>query len=433
MRPQRQTFAANLLLEGETVLVVGGGRVGLRKTRALLEAGVQVRLVCPDHLEDFERLPSVEWVARKFEAGDVQGCRLVIACTDDKVVNRAVLEATRAAGGWCCCADGNWAEGDFIVPATIRTEDLLLSVSTNGKSCRTAKEVKDALVRSLAKCSPGQLYILAMEEAIVLPSRELLSSRLSFLNGLYGWAFLTTCNRTEFIAWAAPELIASGLLAHAMHFPSTATAYQDEAAMKHLTMVVAGMRAAMLGEFHIVGQVRDAFEEARAKGWAHGPLQRVYAEVLRRAAVVRAAVEAQLPKIEVEELALEGATGRVVIAGTGRLAQSALRKAREKKLEVSVLYHRTPLADVDCHPLEDWRAVLEGATRLISCLTVERPYFRADALTVPVYDLGAPRNVEGDDGVFTLDDLRSAYLERLGCVEALQATAEQAYEGARHD
>ncbi len=429
MRPQRQTFAVNLLLEGQTALVVGGGRVGLRKTMTLLDSGVRVRLVCPEALKEFDAL-MIERVARTFEPRDVQGCRLVIACTDDKNVNRAVLEAARTAGIWCCCADGNWAEGDFIVPATLRTEDLLVAVSTNGRSCRTAKEVKDSLVRSLAKCSPGQLYILAVDQAVPLLPRDELSARLSFLNGLYGWAFLTTCNRTEFIAWAAPELVASKLLEHALHLPKGATAYQDEAAMKHLTMVVAGMRAAMVGEFHIVGQVRDAFDEARQKGWAHGPLQRVYAEVLRRAATVRAAVEAHLPKIEVEALALEGATGRVVIAGTGRLAQAAVRQARKLGLEISVLYHRTPMDGVACLPLEDWRKVVDGANRLITCLSVSEPYFQAAELSLPTYDLGAPRNVEGDGEVYTLDDLRGAYLERLGCLDTLHTVAEQAYEDA---
>ncbi len=432
MRPQCKTFAANLLLEGHRALVVGGGRVGLRKTKTLLEAGAQVTLVCPKALPEFADLP-IRHLARPFEPTDVCACRVVIACTDDKVVNRTVREAARAEGILCCCADGNWATGDFIVPATLRTDDLLLSVSTNGQSCRTAKEVKDALARSLAQVSPGKLFILSCETVASLPPRDLLAQRLTFLNGLYGWAFLTTCNRTEFIAWAAPELIESGLLTHALHLPATANAFIGDDAMHHLTMVLAGMRSQMLGEFHIVGQVRDAFEEARTKGWAQGALQRVYAEALRRANEVRAAIEAHLPKIEVEELALEGASGRVVIAGTGALGRAAVAAAHARGLEVSVLYHNTPLNGEVCAPLKDWREVVQGANRLLCCLTVAAPYFTASELPLPVYDLGAPRNVEGDEGVFTLDLLRNAYLERLGCLDTLRATAEAVYQEFSHD
>ncbi len=430
MRPERKTFAANLLIEGRTALVVGGGRVGLRKTRTLLDAGAHVRLVCPTALAEFTDLP-IEHRVRPFEVTDVEGCAIVLACTNDKGVNRQVLEAARAAKVWCCCADGHWAEGDFIVPATLRTEDLLLSVSTNGKSCRTAKEIKDSLARSLTKCSPGELFILAIDQAHPLPPRDLLSQRLGFLNGLYEWVFLTTCNRTEFIAWAAPELIASGLLTHALHLPAQAQAYRHEEAMAHLSMVLAGMQSQMLGEFHIIGQVRDAFEEARQAGWAQGPLQRVYAEALRRATAVRSAVEPLLPKVEVEALALEGARGRVVIAGTGMLGRSAIQKAHADGLEVTVLYHSTPIEGEDCRPLEAWEEALQGADRFLCCLSVQTPRFDCSQISVPVYDLGAPRNTTGD--AITLDDLRGTYLRRLGCHEQLLAIAQQAYQEVCHD
>ena len=425
-RPQRKTFPANLLLEGATALVVGGGQVGLRKTRTLLESGAAVRLVCPTALPDFAELP-IDHRAKVFDPSDLAGCRIVVACTDDKHVNRAILESARQAKVLCCCADGNWAEGDFIVPATLRTDDLLVAVSTNGRSCRTAKEVKDALARRLRRCSPGVLMIHGLDAAVPLPPQEVLAERLAFLSGLYGWCFLTTCNRTELIAWASPELIASGLLPHALHLPSGAYTLQGEEAMHHLTMVLAGMRAQMVGEFHIVGQVRDAFERARAAGWAHAPLQRTYADALRRAQAIRTAIAPHLPHIEVEALALEGATGRVVIAGTGALGRAAVAKAHALGLEVTVLYHRTPLEGETCLPLDQWRTALQGANRLLCCLTTPEPLFDAADLPCPTYDLGAPRNVRGDDNVRTLDDLRGDYLRRTGRLETLMATAEATY------
>lgn len=431
MRPVRNTFAVNLLIEAKTVLVVGGGRVGLRKTQSLLEAGAHVKLVCPTALPEFATLP-IEHLARPFEAADVMGCALVIACTDSKIVNRAILEAARQAQVPCCCADGNWAEGDFIVPATLRTDDLLISISTNGRSCRTAKEVKDALTRRLTQCSPGVLFIHGIDTACPLPPAELLSERLSFLSGLYGWCFLTTCNRTEIIAWAAPELIRSGLLTHAFHLPASAYTYHGEAAMRHLSYVLAGLKARMIGEFHIVGQVRDAVDAALSAGWANGQLQRAYAEALQRAQTLRAAIAPYIPQVEVEALALEGATGRVVIAGTGSLGRAALAKAREMGLEVTLLYHRHPIEGVDCRPLDQWQSAVQGATRFISALTVTEPLFDANALGIPAYDLGAPRNITGDE-VNDLDVLRGDYLARTGAIDTILAIAEHTYTEITRD
>ena len=425
MRPVRNTFPVNLLLEAHTVLVVGGGRVGLRKTHALLEAGARVRLVCPEALPEFDALP-IERIARVFQAEDLEGCALVIACTDAKVVNRSILEAARAAKIPCCCADGNWADGDFIVPATLRTNDLLLSISTNGRSCRTAKEVKDSLARRLTRCSPGILFIHGIDTAIPLPPPAVLSDKLSFLSGLYGWAFLTTCNRTEFIAWAAPELIESGLLQHAFHLPTGAYTYSGADALRHLTYVLAGLKARMIGEFHIVGQVRDAMDAARDAGWANGQLLRAYAEALQDAQTLRAAIAPHLPQVEVEELALEGATGRIVIAGTGSLGRAALAKARAMGLEVTMLYHRHPIDGVPCLPLSQWQAAVSGATRFISALTVTQPCFDAEALGIPAYDLGAPRNITGEN-VRDLDALRGDYLARTGAIETILRIADATY------
>ena len=200
-------------------------------------------------------------------------------------------------------------------------------------------------------------------------------------------------------------------------------------------MVLAGMRSHMIGEFHIVGQVRDAVEEARHAGWAHGPLQQAYAEALRRAQAVRQAVEPRLPKLEVEDLALEGATGRVVIAGTGRLGCAAVAKAKSLGLTVTVLYHTHPLPGEDCRPLKDWAAAVRGANRFITALSVPHPIFQAEALNgVPAYDLGAPRNIAGETGVRDLDALRGNYLRRTGQLEQIQSIAENAYqESLRHD
>lgn len=425
MRPVRNTFPINLLIESKTALVVGGGRVGLRKTRALLEAGAHVHLVCPDALPEFSELP-IRHTARAFQPEDVQACALVVACTDDKTVNRAILEAARQAHIPCCCADGNWAEGDFIVPATLRTDDLLISVSTNGSSCRTAKEVKDALARRMAQCSPGVLFIHGINQATALPPKEQLANRLSFLAGLYGWCILSTCNRTEFIAWAAPELIASGLLTHALHLPTSAYSYQDEEAMRHLSYVLAGLKARMIGEFHIVGQVRDAMDAARDAGWTNGHLLRAYAEALRRSQHLRAAIAPHLPHIEVETLALAGATGRVVIAGTGALGRATLAQAQRMGLEVTMLYHTRPIEGVPCLPLSQWQAALPGATRFISALTVTAPVFDAEAIGIPAYDLGAPRNITGEK-VYDLDALRGDYLAQTGAIHTILTTADAAY------
>jgi glutamyl-tRNA reductase len=274
--------------------------------------------------------------------------------------------------------------------------------------------------------------IHGIDAAVPLPPQDFLTQRLSLLSGLYGWAFLTTCNRTEFIAWAAPELIESGLLQHAFHLPSKAYAYHGPEAMRHLTYVLAGLKAKMIGEFHIVGQVRDAMETAREKGWANGQLLRTYAEALQRSQSLRTIIAPYIPQIEVEDLALEGTSGRIVIAGTGALGKATLAKARAMGLEVVMLYHHTPIEGVDCRPLSQWQEAVRGATRFISALTVTEPYFDAHALGIPAYDLGAPRNITGEN-VRDLDALRGDYLTRTGAIDTILSIADTTYAEISRD
>ena len=62
------------------MLVVGAGKVALRKTRGLLEAGARVTVVAPEWEPEFETLP-VELVRRRFRASDLGDVALVFAAT----------------------------------------------------------------------------------------------------------------------------------------------------------------------------------------------------------------------------------------------------------------------------------------------------------------------------------------------------------------
>ncbi|HXG32793.1 MAG TPA: bifunctional precorrin-2 dehydrogenase/sirohydrochlorin ferrochelatase [Bryobacteraceae bacterium] len=137
-----------LNLRGRPVLVVGGGRVGLRKIRGLLEAGARVTVVDPRGEPALGALPLV-WRRRKFRRSDVRGMTLVFAATSDRAVNHAVAEQARRLGIPVNVAD-NPAECDFLVPARVRKANLQIAVSTGGQSPRLAKALRQQLESLLA-------------------------------------------------------------------------------------------------------------------------------------------------------------------------------------------------------------------------------------------------------------------------------------------
>ena len=126
-------YPVNLLVEGRSCLVVGGGRVAAHKVRGLRQCGAQVHVVAPEVSAEVRGEPGVTWEERPYRASDLDGRRLVVAATNDSAVNAAVFEDGEAAGVWVNGADDP-AHCSFTLPSIVRRGDLLLTVSTSGRS-----------------------------------------------------------------------------------------------------------------------------------------------------------------------------------------------------------------------------------------------------------------------------------------------------------
>jgi siroheme synthase-like protein len=130
-------------LKDRSVLVVGAGKVALRKTKGLLEAGARVTVVAPESEEEFESLP-VRMVARRFRASDLAGAMLVFAATNDRLTNHRIAIAAKGKGVFVNIADSA-EECDFIVPARVQRGSIHVAISTGGESPRIASELRKKL------------------------------------------------------------------------------------------------------------------------------------------------------------------------------------------------------------------------------------------------------------------------------------------------
>jgi siroheme synthase-like protein len=138
-----QYYPIFLNLRDRPVLVAGAGKVGLRKTRGLLDAGAQVTVVSPVALDEFDSLP-VRHLRRRFRASDLAGISLVFAATNDRTVNHRIALAARQRGILANIADSP-EECDFLVPARISHGSVQIAVSTGGSSPRLAAELRRKL------------------------------------------------------------------------------------------------------------------------------------------------------------------------------------------------------------------------------------------------------------------------------------------------
>lgn len=136
-----------LELAAKPVLVVGAGKVALRKAKGLIEAGAAVTVVAPRVEPEFARL-AVTVRLRRFRSADLRGAVLAFAATDDRRVNHAVMLAACRLGIPVNVADAR-DECSFIVPARITRGNIQVAISTSGESPRLAAAMRRRIEENL--------------------------------------------------------------------------------------------------------------------------------------------------------------------------------------------------------------------------------------------------------------------------------------------
>ncbi len=152
-------FSIELNLEGRNVLVVGGGRIALRKVKTLIPTGAHITVVAPQFDPEFETLKtgdkvpelsrgaeaSITLKKRPYEPLDLRCVFMVFICTDQPAVNAQVSNDARArrilVNNAC-----DYLDGDFIVPARMDFgENIAVTVSTQGRAPSLAKKLKQKI------------------------------------------------------------------------------------------------------------------------------------------------------------------------------------------------------------------------------------------------------------------------------------------------
>ena len=143
-------FSIELNLEGRNVLVVGGGRIALRKVKTLIPTGAHITVVAPQIDPEFETLKadepsSITLKQRPYEPLDLRCVFMVFICTDQPAVNAQVSNDARArrilVNNAC-----DYLDGDFIVPARMDFgENIAVTVSTQGRAPSLAKKLKQKI------------------------------------------------------------------------------------------------------------------------------------------------------------------------------------------------------------------------------------------------------------------------------------------------
>ncbi len=137
----------HLDVHGRKVIIVGGGAVAERKCLSLLEAGADVTAIAPELAPGMTKLVSqgkIRHLDREYRRGDLNDAVLVFAATDSHGVNDAVAAEAAELGIPANIADSP-EKSAFISPAVVARGELLITVSTGGKSPALAQKIRKEL------------------------------------------------------------------------------------------------------------------------------------------------------------------------------------------------------------------------------------------------------------------------------------------------
>ena len=153
-------YPVNLCLDGQPVLVVGGGPIAARKVEGLLEAGACVTVVAPAAVGAISENPEVVWQRRAYRLDESRSYRLVVTATNDPAVNSLVARDCEAANVFINSADDP-ANCTFTLPSVARRGDLQVAVSTGGRSPALARWLRKRIEREIDTGYATLLELLA--------------------------------------------------------------------------------------------------------------------------------------------------------------------------------------------------------------------------------------------------------------------------------
>lgn len=127
--------------------MVGGGAVGTRKILSLVESDARVTVVSPvvtDELQTLAHQGVITLKKREYRSTDLEGMFLVFGATNQEALNRQINQDAEQLNMLCNIADRPEV-CNFILPATVKRGDLIVAISTSGKSPAFAKQLRKHL------------------------------------------------------------------------------------------------------------------------------------------------------------------------------------------------------------------------------------------------------------------------------------------------
>jgi glutamyl-tRNA reductase len=257
---------------------------------------------------------------------------------------------------------------------------------------------------------------------------------------------LSTCNRTEIYTTSKEDDNTSRISRDYLKTLASVDGdellpylylYQDKDAVEHLFRVASGLESMAIGEFEVLGQVKQALDIAKKAGTVNLPLRQLFQHAIQTGRRVRQETAISKNALSISSVAVEFAAGtmgdltrcNILIIGTGEAGRLVARVASERQVSRIAIASRKmskalnlaqELNAVAVGP-DDLAAEMNSANVVVTCTRaphwilhcrqVEEIMKNRHGLPLVIIDIAVPRNVEPEVGqirnvfLYNIDDL----------------------------
>ena len=136
-------FPLCINLENKSFVVVGSGRIAMRKLAAIRQFTDKIKIITKEPIKE-DLYDGIEIERKTFDEDDLEGADFVITATGSRERDEAIVASCKAKGIPVNAADDR-DECDFFLPGIIKRGDLVVSVSTTGKSPAYSRYLREQI------------------------------------------------------------------------------------------------------------------------------------------------------------------------------------------------------------------------------------------------------------------------------------------------
>ncbi|RXE58042.1 precorrin-2 dehydrogenase/sirohydrochlorin ferrochelatase family protein [Acetivibrio mesophilus] len=147
----KEYFPLFISSKGKKALVIGGGNIAARRISTLLNFEFDITVVAPKitkKIRQFAEDGLITYIQREFLEEDLVDKFLVVAATDKREVNKYAGERAKELGAYVSVADVK-EECNFYFPAVITKDEVVIGVTSGGKSHKMVKDISNTVRKVL--------------------------------------------------------------------------------------------------------------------------------------------------------------------------------------------------------------------------------------------------------------------------------------------